>query len=120
MAQASGPTPTADARFLEALGNNAAMINGHFNLPKDTVVAMGAVREAVSECMFKIYMATVATGTVKYDSGAMIHVSQLLQQAKNRACDALILPYGPGAAAFTSYQESLAPPLAGLSSPQSP
>lgn len=92
---------TPDARFLEALGNNMAMINGHFELPPETIEAMKKIRQAVDECAFKIKVATVDAG-VKYDAGAMIGMVQQLQAVKNKACDAVILPHGAGAAVFSA------------------
>jgi hypothetical protein len=105
MAAPAAATTTPDARFLDALGNNMAMINGRFDLPDNASEVMNAIREAVDECSMEIYMAVVASGKVKYDSGAIIHVVQLLQQVKNRACDAVILPHGPGAAYLNTHTQ---------------
>lgn len=68
-----------------------AMINGNFELPDSTIQGMRDVRAAVAECASKLHEIFKKE---KIDTGRAIASIDLLQQAKNVACDALILPHG--------------------------
>jgi hypothetical protein len=68
-----------------------SMINGNFNLPDSTVQSMKDIRAAVAECAVKLQD---IFNKEKIDVGRAIASIDLLQQVKNTACDALILPHG--------------------------
>jgi hypothetical protein len=74
----------------DPIEKRVAMINGYFNLPDDTVKGMKEIREAVSECAHKLES---TFKRCKIDTGRAIATIDLLQQAKNVGCDALILPH---------------------------
>lgn len=66
------------------------MINGNFDLQSITVEGMKEIRVAVAECAAKLESVFKRH---KVDTGRAIATIDLLQQAKNTGCDALILPY---------------------------
>ena len=67
-----------------------AMINGYFDLPTDTVDGMKEIRLAVADCAHRL---EAVFKRCKVDTGRAIATIDLLQQTKNVACDALILPH---------------------------
>lgn len=71
------------------------MINGNFELPTVSVTLMREIRECVAAAAKQIE--EIFETAPEYDMGRAIHTIDLLQQAKNTACDALILPYHPAA-----------------------
>lgn len=75
---------------MDPIAARVAMINGWFDLPASTVDGMKEIRVAVEECAKKIKDVFEREGK---DTGRGIATIDLLQQAKNTACDALILPY---------------------------
>jgi hypothetical protein len=76
---------------MDPLEARVEMINGRFDLPKETLEAMDQIRKATETASREIHRA--ATLVPKYDKGRLIATMDLLQQAKNTACDALILPH---------------------------
>ena len=68
-----------------------AMINGHFNLPKETIDAMATVRAAIAEAAETCLAAMNQVD--KWDAERVTAFIDYLQMAKNIACDALILPH---------------------------
>ena len=68
-----------------------AMIDGYFNLPEPTIDAMKEIRAAFAECAKKVQHVTLGAGA--FDIGRLIACIDLIQQAKNVACDSLILPH---------------------------
>lgn len=66
------------------------MINGNFELPEGTVEAMREARFVVAQAAQQLEAIFQAT---EHDRGRAIHSIDLLQQVKNVACDALILPH---------------------------
>ena len=76
----------------DPVAKRVAMINGYFDLPDDTIQSMKRVREASVEyakelqCIFKY-------AGVNVDTGRAIAAIDHVQQTKNIACDALILPF---------------------------
>ena len=76
---------------MDAIEKRVAMINGNFPLPDEVISDMREIRAAVSECADKLQ--TIFKRR-KIDTGRAIATIDLLQSAKNTACDALILPYG--------------------------
>lgn len=88
-----------------AIDARLALINGNFPLPAETVQAMREIRVAISDAAASIDVsirgkkrsADEAVETpariVKYDVGRLIAALDLLQQAKDVACAALILPH---------------------------
>jgi hypothetical protein len=74
----------------DPIEKRVAMINGYFPLPTETTTGMKEVREAVSECATKLES---VFKRCKVDTGRAIATIDLLQQAKNVGCDALILPH---------------------------
>ena len=99
----TGPNVTTRAA---AVANRINMINGWFEMDdghteeearnqaiEKNKARMNAVREAVSDAAHKVADA-VEEG--KHDMGRLIAAIDTLQQAKNIACDAIILPHGKG------------------------
>jgi hypothetical protein len=76
-----------------AVHARVSMINGRFDLPERTPPALNLVREAVADAAEKVTSAV--EGAETHDTGRLIAALDLLQQAKNVACDALILPHAP-------------------------
>ena len=80
----------ARVRF-QPLAARVDMLDGNFTLPEGTTDQMRRVRmimlQAAAELEQVFYDASV------YDKGRAIATMDLLQQAKNTACDALILPH---------------------------
>lgn len=70
-----------------------AMINGRFDLPSEHVQAMNKIREIFQKAADD-YLAVVDE-LEKRDEGRVTAVLDQLQSAKNTACDAVILPFGP-------------------------
>ena len=90
----SGPYPKRVRGVSTAVhADRVAMINGRFDLPQETVDAMGKIREHISkaatECM------AVFDGLEFRDEGRITAFIDSLQAAKNIGCDAVILPHGP-------------------------
>jgi hypothetical protein len=83
-----------DQRSIEAIDAKLDMINGRFDLPEETVEAMKLIRESLSEVANKVRDNLDQKG-IKYDVGTMIRFVALIQDAKNLACDAIILPHAP-------------------------
>ena len=74
------------------------LINGMFPLPKvddktPTLDMMSKIRQHLSTAAKSIHADLLANPDVKYDMGRMIHAMDLLQQAKDTACVAVLLPY---------------------------
>jgi hypothetical protein len=75
---------------MDPIDKRVEMINGHFDLPPETVEAMKEIRVAAELCartmqgIFKKH---------KADTGRAIATIDQLQAVKNTACDALILPH---------------------------
>ena len=82
---------------LVALRSRVALINGHFDLPADVKKAMDNIRLAISEAAVAVHKTCTASG-IKFDAGRLIHAIDLMQQAKDTACVALILPFANKAA----------------------
>ena len=74
----------------DPLEKRVEMINGQFDLPGDSVEGMKEIRIAVSLCARTIHESFKKR---KVDIGRAIAAMDSLQQAKNIACDALILPH---------------------------
>ena len=71
-----------------AMALRADMINGMFELPPETKAFMNKARETIERAAKELLD---TDDTLALDVGRMIHVLDLLQQAKNCACDAAIL-----------------------------
>lgn len=84
----------APARLLAVIDARVKLINGHFELPQETKKEMEDIRNACQAAAEEI-QAIVTHGKVKYDAGRIIHALDLLQQVKDTACVALILPHAP-------------------------
>jgi hypothetical protein len=69
------------------------MIDGRFDLPEETVNAMNDIRVSVERCAHYLYEVVFCDPAVKLDMGRAIAAIDLLQQVKNVACDAVILPH---------------------------
>ena len=67
------------------------LINGNFDLPKESVDAMRTVRSVISEAAKKLRVAVEAAP--KHDKGRLIAALDSLQHAKDTACVSLILPF---------------------------
>lgn len=78
------------APITDPVAKRVAMINGRFDLPPATLEAMATMRAAFDACARAVEQ--TATG-VERDTGRLIATMDLLQQAKNVACDAVILPH---------------------------
>ena len=70
----------------------AEMVNGNFTINDPELSdAMKEIRTAIGEAAKRV---RAASGKVqKCDKGALEDAMKLLQQAKNAACDSLILPH---------------------------
>lgn len=66
------------------------MINGMFDLPAETLLTMREIRSASDEFARRIQ---AAVSKVPHDTGRVIATIDLIQQLKNTACDAVILPH---------------------------
>lgn len=75
---------------MDPVQRRVEMINGRFDLPAETVKAMEQIRVATEVCARAIQS---ATADVQVDTGRLIATMDMLQQAKNVACDAVILPH---------------------------
>lgn len=75
---------------LSALDARVALIDNCFNFGDDTTAAAREIRQACQECAKKI---RDAAQTVPHDYGRLIAAIDQLQQVKNTACDAVILPH---------------------------
>lgn len=71
----------------------ADLINAYYDLPGDIPPAMREIRDAISAAAKALAAIEKRLGKEHCDTGRMIHALDLLQQAKNAACDALILPH---------------------------
>jgi hypothetical protein len=69
------------------------MINGRFPLPDEHVAAMNQIRAVFQKAADDFLQ--IADGLEKRDEGRITAVLDQLQAAKNTACDAVILPFGP-------------------------
>lgn len=76
----------------QAVRVRVLMVNGMFDLPEETKHAMGQVRALVAQCAADV---AAVCGGVQCDTGRLIATLDLLQQVKNTACDAMILPHAP-------------------------
>lgn len=68
------------------------MINGQFDLPDDTCMAMTRIRQVFQQAANE-YL-DIVDALDKRDEGRVTAVLDLVQQAKNVGCDAVILPFG--------------------------
>ena len=84
----SGPaiTPTR----VDAGDARAAMINGNFTLPEQTLKSMKRIREVTAQAADEINKILKSDN---HDVGRRIAALDHLQQVKNIACDSLILPH---------------------------
>lgn len=78
----------------QAVRVSVLMVNGMFDLPEEAKHAMGQVRAIFAQCAADI---AAVCGGVQCDTGRLIATLDLVQQAKNTACDAVILPHAPAA-----------------------
>lgn len=88
-----------------AIDARLALINGTFPLPAETTQVMGEIRAAISDAAASIDVSIrgkkrsadepieSTARIVKYDVGRLIAALDLLQQAKDVACAAVILPH---------------------------
>lgn len=79
----------------DPIDKRVEMVNGMFQLPGETLLAMKDVREA-SELYARTLQAIFKRG--KIDIGRAIATIDHIQLTKNLACDALILPHASKAA----------------------
>ena len=75
---------------MSAIDARAALINGNFTLPTSTPAAMKSVREILSKAALELKKVLMDE---EHNVGCVIVAMDLLQQAKNKACDSLILPH---------------------------
>lgn len=71
------------------------MIDGQFTLPDDSPAAMRTIRQAIAGAAEK--MASAVESVTGYDVGRLRAAVDFLQQAKDVACQAVILPFAPAA-----------------------
>jgi len=76
----------------DPIEKRAAMVNGMFDLPGETLAAMGEVCQA-SEVYAKELQTIFKKNGLKVDTGRAIAAMDGIQATKNIACDALILPH---------------------------
>ena len=72
------------------------MINGNFPLPEATVLMMRSIRSTIANCAKLIEEEMNRHGAehdLKVDGGRVTAGFDLLQQARNVFCDAVILPH---------------------------
>lgn len=77
---------------MEAISARARLINGNFALPDETITAMREIRAACSDLGTRLEAVAKSVG-VSVDIGRMIAALDLVQQVKDVACVALILPH---------------------------
>ena len=65
------------------------MVNGHFDLDEPTLTYMSSVRSIIATAARDL--TGLSSVGVALDQGQMNDTIQLLQQAKNKACDAAII-----------------------------
>lgn len=75
---------------MQAIDARVAMVNGNFNLPDSTPKALASIREILAKAATDLKKAIQEE---EYNVGCIIAAMDLLQQAKNKACDGLILPH---------------------------
>lgn len=97
---AATPDPVKKRKVpVAGLEARVELIDGMFPLPKDaegkppTLDMMSKIRGHISVAAKAIYADLQANPDVKYDMGRMIHAMDLLQQAKDTACVAVLLPH---------------------------
>jgi hypothetical protein len=87
-------TPKTKKRVLvpvtDPVDKRVLMINGRFNLPDKTLAVMNNIR---IECDSLARNLAIEVKSVEHDTGRLIATIDLLQQLKNVACDAVILPH---------------------------
>jgi hypothetical protein len=76
----------------QAVHARLMMINGMFDLPDETTAAMVRIRELVAECAMSV---AKVVGSVNHDTGRLIATIDKLQDVKDVACAAIILPHAP-------------------------
>lgn len=76
----------------DPVDKRVSMINGYFELPDQTKQAMTKIREA-SETYANELQKIFKSLDKDVDTGRAIATIDLVQQTKNVACDALILPH---------------------------
>jgi hypothetical protein len=75
----------------DPVAQRVALLNGKFDLPPTTIVAMREIHAAVQECALRVQ--AIVEVQPKYDKGRLIASIDQLQHTKNMLCDALILPH---------------------------
>lgn len=82
-------TRAKTANLSKIHADRLAIINGHFELPDETVVAVNKIRviveKAATDVVHECY-------SVKHDGGRVTAVIDQFQVVKNMACDAIVLP----------------------------
>lgn len=87
---ATAAAPKKRVRITDPVEARVELINGMFPLPQASKEAMGDVRNAIEVAARAIARSVQAN---PHDKGRLIHTLDLLQQAKDTACVALILPH---------------------------
>jgi hypothetical protein len=77
-----------------AVVQRLALVNGNFPLPDETPATVKKIREIVAQCATDL---AAAINVVPHDIGRFIATLDLLQQAKDVACCAVLLPHAPRA-----------------------
>lgn len=75
---------------MQAIDARIEMINGNFDLPETVPTAMKRVREILAKAAADL---KTVVEKEEINVGCMITAMDLLQHAKNKACDAMILPH---------------------------
>lgn len=86
----------------------AAIINGQFALPAETIQAMNEIRVILADTAQMLIQATRPLAF--RDEGQLLSVIYDLQALKDKACAALIRPYAPGTVAALKLAEANAMP----------
>lgn len=85
------PRPPAKRPITDIIEARAEMINGNFTIEDPNLGgAMKEIRSAIGDAAKRIRLASLTAK--KCDKSALKDAMKLLQQAKNAACDSLILP----------------------------
>ena len=89
----SSPTPKKRVRITDAFEQRVEMVDGRFDLPNKTLDAMNQIRGAAAAFARVLQQVHSDLGKDNVNYGRLIAAVDLIQNAKNVACDAVILPH---------------------------
>lgn len=78
---------------MDRIDKGVSLINGQFDLPEGTGDKFNVIREELQNACKAVVDVVRSSGDGNWDYGTLVRVTQLLQEAKDVACQALILPH---------------------------